>query len=108
MDDSECKAQHGSIHNSCTLSTNPAPSSCMLDFGTSQIPLSSPDGGGLISNADAETSFVECVDNITVNVTPCGCGLQKKRKNVLYSSNWWVDNSSSDSDELSYVHSIIN
>lgn len=42
MDDSECRMQHGSIHNSCTLSTNPAPWSCMLNFRTSQIPLSSP------------------------------------------------------------------
>ena len=47
----------------------------------------------------AESSFVECVDNITVDVTPRGRGLRKKRKKVLYSSNWWVDNSTSDSDE---------
>jgi len=57
------------------------------------------DGGGLISNANAETVFVECVNDIAVDVTPWGCGLQKKRKNVLYSSNWWTDNSTSDSDK---------
>jgi len=57
------------------------------------------DGGGLISNADAETTFVECVNNVTVDATPRGCGLQKKRKNVLYSSNWWTDNLNNDSDK---------
>lgn len=57
------------------------------------------DGGGLISNADAETVFVECVNNVTVDATPRGRGLRTKRKNVLYSSNWWMDNSNSDSDE---------
>lgn len=41
------------------------------------------EGGGLISNADAETAFVECVNNVTVDATPRGRGLRKKRKNVL-------------------------
>jgi len=57
------------------------------------------DRGGLISNADAETTFIECVNNVTVDATPRGRGLWKKRKNVLYSSNWWTDNSNNDSDK---------
>jgi len=56
-------------------------------------------GGGLVSNADAKTAYIECVNNMTVDATPRGCGLWKKRKNVLYSSNWWTDNSNSDSDK---------
>jgi len=57
------------------------------------------DGSGLILNANAETVFVECVNDIAVDVTPWGHGLWKKRKNVLYSSNWWTDNLTSDGDE---------
>ena len=38
------------------------------------------DGGGLVSNADAEITFIECVNNTTVDVTPQGRGQRKKRK----------------------------
>ncbi|RDB20753.1 hypothetical protein Hypma_012086, partial [Hypsizygus marmoreus] len=44
------------------------------------------DGGGLVSNADAETTFVECIGNRVVDATPQGRGLRKKRKNVMYSA----------------------
>ena len=31
------------------------------------------DGGSLVSNADAEITFIECVNNTMVDVTPQGC-----------------------------------
>jgi hypothetical protein len=52
------------------------------------------DGGSLVSNADAEMTFIECVNNTTVDVTPQGRGQRKKRKNVLCSSNFmWTEDS---------------
>jgi hypothetical protein len=48
------------------------------------------DRGGLISNANAETAFIECVNNVMVDATHRGRGLQKKRKNILYLSDWWT------------------
>ena len=56
------------------------------------------EGGGLISNTDTETAFTKSVNNVMVDATPHGHGLWKKRKNVLYSPNWWTDNSNYDSD----------
>lgn len=56
------------------------------------------EGGGLISNMNAETAFTKSVKKVIVDATPCGHGLQKRRKNVLYLPNWWTDNSNYDSD----------
>jgi len=54
---------------------------------------------GLASTADAETTFVECIEGQITDVTPLqGWGLRRKRKNVLYSAQWWTDNSNYDSD----------
>lgn len=69
--------------------------------GTNDCDYVLDDGGSLVSNADAEMTFVECVNNITVDVTPQGHGQQKKRRNVLYSSNMWTDNLGYDSDAQS-------
>jgi hypothetical protein len=56
------------------------------------------DGSGLVSNADAKMTFIECVNNTTLDVTPQGRGQWKKRKKVLYSSSMWTDNLDYDSD----------
>jgi hypothetical protein len=37
-------------------------------------------GGGLISNANAKTAFIECVNHVTINATPRGLGYRIRGK----------------------------
>jgi hypothetical protein len=61
------------------------------------------EGGGLVSTADAECTFMESVNGEIVDATQGGQavegrGRRKKRANTLYSSKFWVANGCSDEE----------